>query len=323
LGTASSTASSTASGAALVIGSQQYYSNEIIAELYAQALESVGFTVTRQYQIGQREIYLPELEAGKIDVIPEYSGNLLQYYDKSATATDAGQIATALAQALPTGLRALTAAAASDQDSYTVTKAFADQYGLAAIGDLTKAPQPLKIAANSEFATRPYGPDGVKQAYGVDLQLVPVEDSGGPLTLRALTDGTVQIADLYTADPSIAKNGLVILSDPKNLILPQNVTPIVSTKVDASGRGRHRGGQRAALGGRPAAAQRPQRRRAGQVGRHRLRLAEEQGPGLSRVGAARAPLAQWAGATGPERASHPRPTARQRSAAAAGRHPAG
>ena len=234
LGTASSTASSTASGAALVIGSQQYSSNEIIAELYAQALESVGFQVTRQYQIGQREIYLPELEAGKIDVIPEYSGNLLQYYDKSATATDADQIATALAQALPTGLRALTAAAASDQDSYTVTKAFADQYGLAAIGDLTKAPQPLKIAANSEFATRPYGPDGVKQVYGVDLQLVPVEDSGGPLTLRALTDGTVQIADLYTADPSIAKNGLVILSDPKNLILPQNVTPIVSTKVNTS-----------------------------------------------------------------------------------------
>ena len=234
LGTASSTASSTASGAALVIGSQQYYSNEIIAELYAQALESVGFQVTRQYQIGQREIYLPELEAGKIDVIPEYSGNLLQYYDKSATATDADQIATALAQALPTGLRALTAAAASDQDSYTVTTAFADQYGLAAIGDLTKAPQPLKIAANSEFATRPYGPDGVKQVYGVDLQLVPVEDSGGPLTLRALTDGTVQIADLYTADPSIAKNGLVILSDPKNLILPQNVTPIVSTKVNTS-----------------------------------------------------------------------------------------
>ena len=217
-----------------MIGSQQYSSNEIIAELYAQALESVGFQVTRQYQIGQREIYLPELEAGKIDVIPEYSGNLLQYYDKSATATDADQIATALAQALPTGLRALTAAAASDQDSYTVTKAFADQYGLAAIGDLTKAPQPLKIAANSEFATRPYGPDGVKQVYGVDLQLVPVEDSGGPLTLRALTDGTVQIADLYTADPSIAKNGLVILSDPKNLILPQNVTPIVSTKVNTS-----------------------------------------------------------------------------------------
>ncbi|RXW31793.1 ABC transporter substrate-binding protein [Propioniciclava flava] len=233
LAPSSAPATGKGSGATVVIGSQQYYSNEIIAELYAQALEASGFTVTRQYQIGQREIYLPELEAGKIDVIPEYSGNLLQYYDKKATATDAAQIATALGQALPKGLRALTAAAASDQDSYTVTKALADQYGLAAIADLTKAPQPVKIAANSEFATRPYGPAGVKTAYGVDLQLVPVEDSGGPLTLRALTDGTVQVADLYTADPSIAKNNLVILSDPKNLILPQNVTPIVSAKVDA------------------------------------------------------------------------------------------
>ena len=235
LGTSTPAAPGTAGSAAagtLVVGSQQYYSNEIVAELYAQMLEASGFTVTRQYQIGQREIYLPELESGKIDVIPEYSGNLMQYYDKGATATDPAQIVEAINKSLPQGLRALKPAEASDQDSYTVTKAFADQYGLVSIGDLTKAPQPLKLAANSEFATRPYGPEGAKAAYGVTIELVPVEDSGGPLTLRALTDGTVQIADLYTADPSIAKNNLVILQDPKHLILPQNITPVVSEKVD-------------------------------------------------------------------------------------------
>ncbi len=235
LGTSTPAAPGTAGSAAagtLVVGSQQYYSNEIVAELYAQILEASGFTVTRQYQIGQREIYLPELESGKIDVIPEYSGNLMQYYDKGATATDPAQIVETINKSLPQGLRALKPAEASDQDSYTVTKAFADQYGLVSIGDLTKAPQPLKLAANSEFATRPYGPEGAKAAYGVTIELVPVEDSGGPLTLRALTDGTVQIADLYTADPSIAKNNLVILQDPKHLILPQNITPVVSEKVD-------------------------------------------------------------------------------------------
>ena len=235
LGTSTPAAPGTAGSAAagtLVVGSQQYYSNEIVAELYAQMLEASGFTVTRQYQIGQREIYLPELESGKIDVIPEYSGNLMQYYDKGATATDPAQIVETINKSLPQGLRALKPAEASDQDSYTVTKAFADQYGLVSIGDLAKAPQPLKLAANSEFATRPYGPEGAKAAYGVTIELVPVEDSGGPLTLRALTDGTVQIADLYTADPSIAKNNLVILQDPKHLILPQNITPVVSEKVD-------------------------------------------------------------------------------------------
>lgn len=230
---AASASGSSASGGTLVVGSQQYYSNEIVAELYAQALEKAGYTVTRQYQIGQREVYLPELESGKIDVMPEYSGNLLQYYDKATTAKDAAGIASALGQKLPTGLRVLKAAAASDQDSITVTKAFADAHGLKAIGDLTRAPQPLKIAANSEFAKRPYGPTGLKAAYGVDVTLVPVEDSGGPLTVKALKDGTVQLADIYTADPAIAREGFVILEDPANLILPQNVTPVVSARVDA------------------------------------------------------------------------------------------
>lgn len=230
-GTAAATASASGGGT-LVVGSQQYYSNEIVAELYAQALEKAGYTVTRQFQIGQREVYLPELETSKVDVIPEYTGNLLQYYDKEAKVTDAASVATALEKALPDGLRALKAAEASDQDSYTVTKAFADEHGLKAIGDLAKAPQPVKLAANSEFQSRPYGPSGAKATYGVDIELVQVEDSGGPLTVRALKDGTVQVADLYTADPTIAKEGFVILDDPEGLILPQNVVPLVSAKVD-------------------------------------------------------------------------------------------
>lgn len=233
--TAAPTASGSAGGAApLVVGSQQYYSNEIIAELYAQVLEKAGHTVDRQYQIGQREVYLAELESGKVDVVPEYSGNLLQYYDKAATATDPAAIATALSAALPSGLRVLRAAAATDQDSYATTKAFAEAHNLRSLADLSRAPQPLRIAANSEFDARPYGPKGVKQAYGVDVTLVPVEDSGGPLTVRALKDGSVQLADLYTSDPSIVTEGFVVLEDPKNLILPQSVTPLVTTKVDAA-----------------------------------------------------------------------------------------
>ncbi|WP_232548430.1 ABC transporter substrate-binding protein [Propioniciclava soli] len=216
----------------LVVGSQAYYSNEIIAEIYAQALEGAGYTVEREYQIGQREVYLPELEAGDLDVMPEYGGNLLQYYNSDAEVTDTASIVEALGQELPDGLRVLTPAEASDQDSYTVTRAFADEHNLTAIGDLAGI-NGLTIAANSEFATRPYGPDGVQQAYGVTIALTPVEDSGGPLTLRALLDGTTQVADLYTADPAIADNDLVVLDDPESLILPQNVLPLVSERVDA------------------------------------------------------------------------------------------
>lgn len=227
-------ASSSAPAATLVIGSQQYYSNEIIAELYAQALEAGGFTISRQYQIGQREVYLPEVESGAIDLMPEYSGNLLQYYDKETTAKSAEEVTAALAAALPAGLRPLTASSATDQDAYNVTKEFAAEHGLVSLEDLAKVPGPIKVAANSEFETRPYGPKGLKEFYGVDVTVVPVEDSGGPLTVKALKDGTVQVADIYSADPSIAANGFVTLTDPKNMILPQNVVPIVSAKVDAT-----------------------------------------------------------------------------------------
>lgn len=235
MGSASAAPSGSASAAGattLVIGSQQYYSNEIIAELYAQALEAKGYTITRQYQIGQREVYLPELQAGKIDVFPEYSGNLLQYLDKNATAKTGDEVIAALPKALGDKLRPLTAAAATDQDSYNVTKENADKYGLASIADLSKAGDSIKVCANSELAKRPYGPPGLKSEYGLNVSVIPVEDSGGALTVKALKDGDCLTADIYSADPSIASNGLVTLTDPKSLILPQNVVPVVSTKVD-------------------------------------------------------------------------------------------
>ena len=241
------------SGGPIIIGSQQYYSNEIIAELYAQMMEKTGLSVTRQYQIGQREVYLPELEAGKIHVIPEYGGNLLEYYSKTsasggptattatvtATATpsraagDTASIQDALLRTLPHSLTVLNPAEATDQDSLTVTKATAQAHSLTSIGDLASLGRPVTIAANSEFTTRPYGPKGLKAVYGVDASVTPVEDSGGPLTVKALTDGTVDVADIYSSDPAIGAKDLVILSDPQMLILPQNVTPLVSASLPA------------------------------------------------------------------------------------------
>lgn len=224
---ASETAASTDTDT-VVVGSQQYYSNEIVAELYAQSLEAAGFTVERQYQIGQREVYLPEIESGAIQVLPEYAGNLLQYYDAEASASSLDEIVSALGQALPEVLTVLTPAAATDQDSYAVTQETADAYSLTSIADLTALDSPVKIAANSEFSTRPYGPDGAQALYGVELEVVAVEDSGGPLTVKALTDGDVEVADIYSSSPAIAANNLVVLEDPQNMILPQNLIPVVS-----------------------------------------------------------------------------------------------
>ncbi|SEN45630.1 MULTISPECIES: ABC transporter substrate-binding protein [Cryobacterium] len=227
--------SNSAAADTIVVGSQAYYSNEIIAEIYSQALEAGGFTVDRQFQIGQREVYLPDIEAGKIDVFPEYSGSLLQALDKEAVGGTSDETYDELQAALPDNLRVLDKADASDQNSWTVTDAFASQYGLTDIASLTKVTEPITVGGNSELETRPYGPTALKEKYGINIAgFVPVEDSGGPLTLKALVDGDIQLANIYTADPNIKTNNLVALADPDGLFFPDNVVPVVSEKVDDS-----------------------------------------------------------------------------------------
>lgn len=231
-----STGGSDSSGAkaTLVIGSQAYYSNAIVAEIYAQALENGGYKVTRKFNIGQREVYLPQIESGKIDVFPEYAGSLLQALDKTAAGGTSDAVYAALKAKLPTGLTALTPAAAADQNSWTVTQAFATKYNLTDIASLKSVTEKITVGGNSELQTRPYGPKALESKYGIKIAgFKAVQDSGGPLTVKALVDNQIQLANIYTADPNIKSNNLVALQDPDGLFFPDNVTPIVSKKVDS------------------------------------------------------------------------------------------
>lgn len=214
----------------IIVGSQDYYSNEILAEVYAQALEGSGFQVERQLRIGQREVYMPEIEAGAIDVFPEYTGNLLQYLDQNASAHTSQEVYDALATALPMGLRALDQSPATDQDSYVVTSTFAAEHSVTSIGDLAGA-GPLVLGGNSELETRPYGPMGLAQTYGVSVDFTPIEDSGGPLTIKALKDGDIQLANIYSSDPALAEGTLTVLEDPDGLFLASHVVPLASSRV--------------------------------------------------------------------------------------------
>jgi osmoprotectant transport system substrate-binding protein len=216
----------------LVVGSQDYYSNEIIAELYAQALEADGYTIDRQLRIGQREVYMPEIESGKIDLFPEYTGPLLQYWEDEPAERTSDEVYDALVAAAPEGLTILDQAPATDQDSYVVTREFAEANDLTTVADLANVDGPLTMGANSEAETRPNGPQGLADVYGIDVGFTPIEDGGGPLTIQALQDGDIQLAIVYTADPTIAQNDLVVLEDTKGLFLASNVVPIASDRVD-------------------------------------------------------------------------------------------
>ena len=222
----------------IVVGSQAYPSNEIIAELYAQELEHEGFTVTKKLNIGQRKAYWPEVAKGSINVFPEYNGNLLNYLlqedgKDTTTETTTDGINSALKSALPSDVKALPSADASDADTYTVTQALADKYDLKSIADLSKIGGTISIAANPEFATAAYGPTGLKAKYGITGEVNQQNDSGGPLTIKAIQDGDSQVADIYSASASIKTEKLVTLEDPKHLVPANNVTPIVSKDLDS------------------------------------------------------------------------------------------
>ncbi|WP_438352451.1 ABC transporter substrate-binding protein [Microbacterium sp. CJ88] len=224
-----SSASAGGGGSSIVVGSQDYYSNEIIAEIYAQALEGAGQTVDRKFTIGQRDAYIPLLENGTITLFPEYTGNLLQFFDKTTTARTSADVYAALPKALPSGLEVLDQSTATDGDSYTVTKAFADKYNLKTIADLSKVTEPLTLGGNAELAQRPYGPTGLKDTYSVDVAF----SATGATTVDDLVAGTVNIANVYTSEPRIQTDNLVVLQDPKGLFLSSNVVPVVNSKVAA------------------------------------------------------------------------------------------
>ncbi|WP_309080743.1 ABC transporter substrate-binding protein [Zhihengliuella sp.] len=215
----------------IVVGSQDYYSNEIVAEIYAQALEDAGHEVEREFRIGQREAYLPEIESGSIDLFPEYTGPLLKYWVPDSQATRSEDVYAELQEATPEGLRVLDQAPATDQDAYAVTQEFADEHGLETIEDLQDIDVPMTMGANSEAENRPNGPEGLAEAYGVEVGFTPIEDGGGPLTVKALKDGDIQLAIVYTGDPSISKNGLKVLEDTEGLFLASHLVPLASDNV--------------------------------------------------------------------------------------------
>jgi osmoprotectant transport system substrate-binding protein len=230
--TASSTKESSSS---IVIGSANFTESEILANVYAQSLEDNGIKTTLKPNIGARDVYLAALADGSIDLIPEYTGNLLQYYDKNSTATTSDDVLAALTKAIPSQLTILDQAEAQDADSINVTQEFSKKNNVTSIADLAKIDD-LSIAAPPEFATRPYGITGLKSQYGVEATLVPINDGGESSTVKALVDGTVQLANIYSTSPSIKENNLVTLKDPKQMILPQHIIPLakknkISTKV--------------------------------------------------------------------------------------------
>lgn len=226
------------SSGSVVVGSANFPENAILAEIYAGALTAAGVDASTKLNIGSREVYLAALEDESIDVVPEYTGNLLGYFDAANEVIDAPGIVAALPGKLPEGLSILEPAAAEDKDSIVVTAETAAKYQLKSIADLAPVCGELTLAAPSEFQTRPYGLPGLEKLYNcVPKAFVPFSASSEALNLKALLNNEVQIADIFTTSPELTANKLVVLEDPKGLIGAQQVVPLIkSDKVNEAGR---------------------------------------------------------------------------------------
>ena len=224
--TAATTSAATGGGStSVVVGGANFSESTVLAEIYAAALSAKGVTATTRLNIGSREVYLKALDDKSIDIVPEYTGSLLTYLQKDATAKGSDEVYTALKAALPANWTVLNKSAAEDKNSLVVTKDTAGKWSLKSIGDMVPHQAEITLGAPPEFQTRQQGLVGLKSEYN----FVPKAfiDRSGKASVDALTNGQVQVANIFSTTPWIAVNGFVTLDDPKLLFGSDNVVPLM------------------------------------------------------------------------------------------------
>jgi osmoprotectant transport system substrate-binding protein len=211
----------------ITVGSADFSESQLLAEIYGQALATKGIEVKKKPNIGNRETYMAAIKDGSVDLVPEYTGASLAYFDKNSTETDPQKAYDALKKALTPGLEILEMSPATDEDTIVVTKATADKYSLKSIGDLKG--KNLVAGGSSEFKVRTAGLKGMKEKYDVDFKDYKTLDAGGPLSIKALEDNTIQVTDLFTTQAVIKDKGWVQLEDPEHILPPNNIVPLIRT----------------------------------------------------------------------------------------------
>ncbi|WP_328338512.1 ABC transporter substrate-binding protein [Streptomyces violaceus] len=214
----------------VTIGTANFTENQVLGYLYAAVLTAAGIKTNVRPNLGTREILIPAIKGGDIDLLPEYQGALLHYLAPKATATEEGEMQNALTVALPAGLQVLPYGMAEDSDAFAVTRETAKKYGLTSLADLRKQNGKLVIGAAPEVKKRQVGAVGLKDVYGVEFKEFKSLDSSGPLVKGALKKGDVDVANLFTTDTDIQANDWVVLTDPENLIPGQHVVPLIADR---------------------------------------------------------------------------------------------
>lgn len=241
-GEGESTATGGASQAAdlpqVSVGSAGFPEAALVAEIYAQALESVGFTVERHLELGERDAVRAAFDGGEINLAPEYLGGLAGFLELELD-PDPDAARAAIAEALdPLGQTILEYSPGTDADGFVVRSETADDLGLTTMSDLAE------VAGDLVWGLAPGCPDnpacgpGLKTVYGIDIAELDTE-SFTPCSAemaQALNSGAIDVAQVCTTQAEIASFNFVLLEDDKGLAPAQNLAPVLTQELaDAGG----------------------------------------------------------------------------------------
>jgi osmoprotectant transport system substrate-binding protein len=217
------------------VGSKNFTESFVIAEIYAQTLESKGLGVERRFNLGSVQIALAALQHGDIDLYPEYTGTALIDVLHQAPLRDPKAIYDAVkaAYAKLYDVTWLTASPMNDSQALATTEAIAKKYGFTTLSQLAPLAPQLRLATIPEFLSRADGLPGLQKFYG-GFQFKETHSYDIGLKYDALLQGSADVATAFTTDGAIGANNLTIVQDDRHFWPAYNVAPVVRTATLAA-----------------------------------------------------------------------------------------
>jgi len=195
----------------VVVGAADFTESQVLANLYADVLTAAGFQASVQ-TAGNRELYLPALERGEIQVFPEYLATVTEFIEgDDSTEVASGDVDATVEALTPlaegVGLVFGEPAEAADQNAFAVTQEFADQVGVTTLTELADAcgDGSLTLGGPGECPERPACQPGLEETYGLKFADFQEFDAGGPLTKAAIQQGEVSIGLVFSSDGALAQ----------------------------------------------------------------------------------------------------------------------
>ena len=221
--------------ASITVASFNFGESALLGELYARALEGAGYPVDRQLRLGAREVVQPALLQGRVDLVPEYLGSALAFVAPDEPRLRDPQAATRVLREVyrEHDITVLRHAPGQNRNGFVVRRSTADELGLRSLSDLAPVAGGLTFGGPPECPERPLCLAGLEQVYGLEFEAVEVLDSGGPLTLAALSAGRVDVALLFTTNGALAGGDLRLLEDDRGLQPAENVVPVLRSAIIA------------------------------------------------------------------------------------------